>query len=219
MEMFMQADFVTATRDDLVEFSRALADGIAPARLGGGLPLIVSLSGTWNCGKSLVAEEIAGRISGISMNFRKVRGQGGAYHFQFRELAYIQQVSPWREERQTQKIKEAIEDQKNRPGMIFIQNAAEAARPVADIEITLKSSTPLPFYEILPLDETNTPSLMPLSRAGIEGLSLRRSYRAALAQNGPDWVRAVHLAIRKPDCMIPGFAEHLERFFQQPEVG
>lgn len=214
--------FITRTRDDLVGVSRILANNLRQASLDDPEnPILWSNHGSYNSGKSLVADTVASQLSGedvqgyfeseagmfgFDSEFHSFRDSKG-HQYQFADIYF-----PWaksrfinRREKLQRNLLPKILNGQTTGGIIFAHNAAKVAREhAADIEMSIRNRRKLSDFF-----NSNAREMPAFARKSLNTTGLKPYYNRAKAQGYDDWLKLVELTIHNPDIFAPEFIEKL----------
>lgn len=219
--------FITSTRDDLVGVSRTLAQHIKPEALNDAdNPILWSNWGSYNGGKSLIAEESASFLTGETIKgyFESeafMFGFDSEFHsffdnqdrqFQFADIYFPLangKLFGTREKLQRDLLPSIIDGQR-KGGVIYVHNANEPALDFgADIEICLKSKRRMRDWF------NNNARKMPVfGKRSLTQAGLQRDFDFAKKQGRRPWIKLVELTIHNPDIFTSEFI-HTLRFTEE----
>ena len=202
--MVLELSFVTLTRDDLVAVSHMLADALTEESLSDpNNPILWSNWGTWNCGKTLIVDEVTSRIT----------GQANAAVRQYSSLHTIEPQRSYRlldnfhekegvtEAQRFDKEKEGVaQGISNYSGIFFVHNSPETAiEKGAAIDVELRTEKNIFWAEF-----RKSKVLKALDSPKIDSYRLSEKFKNALLEN-EEWARLVVVQIHKPELFKPDF--------------
>lgn len=214
--------FITRTRDDLVGLSRTLANNLNSDALDNAdYPILWSNHGSYNGGKSLVADTVTSQLSsedvqgyfeseagmfGFDSEFHSFRDSKGR-QYQFADIYF-----PWaksrfinRREKLQRNLLTKILNGQTTGGIIFVHNAPKVAREyAADIEISIQNRRKLSHFF-----NSNAREMPAFARKSLNRTGLKLYYNRAKAQGYDDWLKLVELTIHNRDIFVPKFIEKL----------
>lgn len=216
--MTIKTTFLTASRDDIIGLAQNLAQQLRPEALTNRSKAVLwSNSGSLNAAKSLLAEEMARSLE-VAFTPNPFRhkphsGYSTAGH-PFKQVQFYDIMFPhlaaWQyrrtqQYRQKQKISEALMQQKH-GGIIFIHNAAQAARQFhPDIEMKILSRRRIrdffnPVARFMPS----------FTESHLEQCGLRNEYTRTMERLGDSrWMRLHAITIHNPEIFKPDFIRQL----------
>lgn len=220
--MSLSLALITKTREELAALAILMAENIKPeALLDAAAPIIWSNYGSYNAGKSLVAETAASHLSGDDVRgyFESEAGMFGfdsEFHsyrdglnrqYQFADIFF-----PWagglfsqRKNHQRDLVPKLIEGQTS-GGIVFIHNAPEAARENgASLEMNILERRKLSHGF-----NANARQMPAFGNRTLKRLGLKQDYKAACRNGDKNWIRLVDLTIRNPDIFVPEFMQKLD---------
>lgn len=220
--MSLSLALITQTREELASLAVLLAKNINPeALLDAAAPIIWSNYGSYNAGKSLVAETAASHISGDDVRgyFESEAGMFGfdsEFHSyrddQNRQYQFADIFFPWsgglfphRKRQQRELVPKLIEGQTS-GGILFIHNAPEAARENgASLEMNI-----LERRKFSDAFNANARQMPAFGNRTLKRLGLKQEYKAASRSGDKSWIRAIDLTIHNPDIFVPEFIAKLD---------
>lgn len=223
--------FITRTRADVVGVSETLATNLKTDALNNPEnPILWSNHGSYNSGKSLVAETVASYLSGedvrgyfeseagmfgFDSEFHSFRNKAGQ-QYQFCDIYFPLEKSRFvnkREKLQRKLFPDLLKGQ-TAGGIIFVHNAAKVAREYgADIDINIRNRRK--FSDFFNANARDMPAF---ARKSLNRTGQKPSYDRAKAQGYDGWLKLVELTIHNPDIFVPEFIEKfrtVERISQQ----
>lgn len=222
MSETLSTALITNTREQLATLATTIAANIKPEALKDiRNPFIWSNYGSYNAGKSLVAETAASHLAGEDIRgyFESEAGMfgfdsefhsyrdGNGWQFQFCDIYF-----PWsggifgqRKNQQRNLVPKIVESQTGN-GIAFIHNAPEAARDNgAAIEMHIRSRRK--FSDFFNANARNMPAF---AKRSLKRLDLHGDYKSACSTSDRNWIRLVEISIRKHGLFNPEFLDNFE---------
>lgn len=216
----ISAAFITKTRGELARLAIAIAKNIQPDAIQrANAPFIWSNYGSYDAGKSLIAEEVTSHLAGENVKgyFESEAGMFGfdsEFHSfrdnQGRQFQFCDIYFPWdgglfskRLQHQRDLIPEIKRGQTS-GGIIFLHNAPLAARengPAIEMNIRTRRKITDAF-------NANARQMPAFANRSLTTLGLKKDYHQALREGDRSWVRLVEITIHKSEVFNATFLKN-----------